>query len=115
MMTISPAIDAIVNHYYHTIVDPYWPPQRALVERSYTDIEIPFQNTDTAHFRMCAEWSVDDLIGYLGTWSATERYRQATHSDPLPDLKTELDPVWPSNQRTLVVWPVRVLLGRQTS
>jgi SAM-dependent methyltransferase len=33
LLRIEPAIDEIVNRYYHEVVGPFWPPERKLVEQ----------------------------------------------------------------------------------
>ena len=33
LLQIDPAIDEVVNRYYHEVVGPFWPPERKLVEQ----------------------------------------------------------------------------------
>jgi hypothetical protein len=40
------------------------------------------------------EWSLDDVLGYLGSWSAVQRYKDAKGQDPLPALRERLDAAW---------------------
>ena len=62
---------------------------------------------------MVYQWPLAQLLGYLGSWSATARYRKANGSDPLPVLERELLPQWgdPAQPRT-VTWPLSLLVGR---
>jgi hypothetical protein len=63
---------------------------------------------------MITTWSLEALFGYLGTWSATQRYRQAHDADPLEMVKDELCDAWdlaPTTPRT-VLWPFEVRAGR---
>ncbi len=58
--------------------------------------------------------TLDGLVGYLGTWSATQRYRQATGSDPLPGLQEELAQNWSDPRVPKVVrWPLALRVGRK--
>ena len=72
LATVSPAVDAVVNRYYSEIVGSYWPAERVLVEK-FEELPVPFALIETPRFEMVAEWSVDQLLGYLRTWSATQR------------------------------------------
>jgi ubiquinone/menaquinone biosynthesis C-methylase UbiE len=110
---IDPAVDALILHYYRDTVGPYWPPERAHIESGYRDIEFPFKEIALPSAHMEAFWSLHDLCGYLGTWSATQRYRSATGSDPLPALKESLAPIWGDDPaRRRVRWPLAVRAGR---
>jgi len=61
---------------------------------------------------MEAEWDLEAVIGYLGTWSATRRYREARGQDPLATLHRELEELWgePEGRRN-VQWPLGFRVG----
>lgn len=109
----TPAIDALVQHFYRETVGPYWPPERAWVESGYQQLEFPFAEWPAPAFAMTADWSLSQLLGYFASWSATGRYRQATGEDPVAGLAERLTPVWgdPAHPRT-VTWPLAVRVGR---
>ena len=44
LLRIEPAIDAIVDRYYHEVVGPFWPPERKLVE-NFGDLPFPFHES----------------------------------------------------------------------
>ncbi|MGB4343816.1 MAG: SAM-dependent methyltransferase, partial [Moraxellaceae bacterium] len=63
---------------------------------------------------MTAEWTLDQLMGYLGTWSATARYRAQCRADPLPALCARLLPLWGTPGQALTVrWPLPLRIGRR--
>ncbi len=99
----EPAIDAAVERYYHDVVGPYWPPERRFLESGYAGLALPFPALDAPPFTMALDWDLDDLIGYLGTWSATQRYVADHGEDPLAALRAELAPAWgdPATARTM--------------
>jgi hypothetical protein len=62
---------------------------------------------------MSAEWPLNRLLGYIGTWSAVARYRQATGIDPLPAFNAELAAVWGEpEQIRKIEWPLVMRAGR---
>ena len=109
LATVSAEIDAVVNRYYAEIVGSYWPAERCLVEK-FEELPFPFAEIETPRFEMVAEWSVEQLLGYLRTWSATQRFMAAEKRDPLAEVETELRRAW-GEQLRRVVWPLTVKVG----
>ena len=110
LTTISPQIDVIVNRYYSDIVGPYWPAERVLVEK-FEELPFAFPEIETPRFEMVADWNVEQLLGYLRTWSATQRFMAAEKRDPLEEVEQELRLAWGEEERR-VVWPLTVKVGR---
>ncbi|MGD8483075.1 MAG: SAM-dependent methyltransferase, partial [Gammaproteobacteria bacterium] len=72
-----------------------------------------FDEIATPAFEMTARWSLDHLLGYLGTWSAVGRARKRTGEDPLESLKPDLRKLWPEPlEFRQIVWPLVVRTGR---
>jgi SAM-dependent methyltransferase len=107
---ISPEIDLIVNHYYSDVVGPYWPAERALVEE-FEELRFAFPEIETPEFAMVANWNVEQLLGYLRTWSATQRFIAAEKRDPLGQSESQLRGVWGDDARR-VIWPLTIRVGR---
>jgi Methylase involved in ubiquinone/menaquinone biosynthesis len=113
LLQIEPAIDEIVNRYYYEVVGPFWPPERQLVER-FTDLPFSFHEIDPPKFEMTALWNLDHLLGYLRTWSSTQRFIVAKGIDPLDQITNDLRNAWGKPERTRSVsWPLVVRIGRK--
>ncbi len=112
-LTEGDDVQAVVRHFHDHVVGPHWPPERRHVENGYSELPFPFARIATPQFTMQVRWTLAQLLGYLGSWSATARYRQASGSDPLPALQQQLLPRWgdPAQPRT-VSWPLSVVAGR---
>jgi SAM-dependent methyltransferase len=113
---IAPAIDEIVNHrYYDEVVGSFWPPERALIVEKFEELPLPFPEIKTPSFEMEVQWNVDQLIGYLRTWSATQRFIAANKRDPLEDIDDELHAAWGDTKQTRrVIWPLTLRVGLKT-
>jgi hypothetical protein len=63
---------------------------------------------------MEARWTLEQLLGYFSSWSATNRFIKATGRNPLEPLAEALSRVWgdPPGPR-LVIWPVSLRVGRK--
>lgn len=108
---VTPAIDAVVNHYYSDVVGAYWPAERVLVEK-FEELPFAFSEMASPRFEMMAEWQVEHLLGYLRTWSATQRFLEAKRQDPLGQIEEELRPAWGDGQSHRVIWPLTVRVGK---
>ncbi len=104
----------LVQAFYADTVGPYWPPQRKMVEEGYRTIPFPFAEMTPPTFQMEAHWTLEQLLGYFSTWSATNRFMQATGRNPLEPLAADLRRAWaePAVPRR-IVWPLTVRVGQR--
>ena len=110
--TVTPAIDAVLRHFHDVEVGPFWSPDRRLVEGGYEGIALPFKEEPTPPFAMQAAWTLEQLVGYLSTWSAVGRYRTVTGSDPVPRIMRALAECWGMPDEARVVsWPLTLRVG----
>jgi len=112
---IDERIDPIMERLMHETLGPYWPKGRELVEQRYETIAFPFPEIGAPEFTMRAEWRLDDLLGYVGTWSAAQRFRDAGRADPVAAVRTELEAPWGGADDVREVrWPLYLRVGHVT-
>jgi len=110
------AVNELALDFYANTVGPYWPPERALVEAGYRTIPFPFVEITPPVFQMEANWTLDQLLGYFSTWSATNRYIKGTGRNPLEPLAAALKRVWGAAESPRrIVWPLSLRIGRSTN
>lgn len=108
---IEPAMDAVLIRYYHDVVGPFWAPERKLVE-NFAEIPFPFREIKPPKFEMTAQWDLNHLLGYLRTWSSTQRFIAAKGSDPVKEISDELASAWGTQEHTRNVrWPLTLRVG----
>ena len=112
LAVISPEIDRVVEHLYDDLLGPYWPPERKLIEERYATISFPFEELPVPPFAMTAQWHLHDWIGYLGTWSAVQKYVQRHGTDPLEQVQADLSRAWGTETVRPVHWPLYLRVGR---
>ena len=113
VVSVAPEIDRITDRFYRKTVGPFWPPERAIVEAGYRTIDFPFHEIDPPLFRMETRWTLDQLLGYLRTWSATQKFIVANNFDPVHQLENELTEVWqPHDAPRTIVWLLSLRVGR---
>jgi SAM-dependent methyltransferase len=106
-------VDQVLDDFYDRVIGSFWAPERRWVETGYRTLRFPFEETPIDAPSMVAGWTLAQLLGYIGTWSAVARCREVTGSDPLPELAGRLLSLWgdPSTPRR-VEWPLSVRAGR---
>jgi SAM-dependent methyltransferase len=104
---------AHLQHFYQQVIGPYWQPERHLVETGYRTMRFPAPELAVPDVTMIFDWSLNDLMGYVSSWSATARYIKERGTDPVPALQSAMAPHWgdPSVRRTLR-WPLSVRAAR---
>ena len=108
---VTPDVDEIVRNYHDVIVGPYWSPRRRFVDDAYRGLPFPFEEIDVEPLAMRHEWSLDDYLAYLGTWSAARAHRRERGEDPVSLIRADVASAWGSAPR-VVTWPLGVRLGR---
>ena len=113
LFEITPAIDAIVRRFYGGTVGPYWPAERRLTEDRYQTIDFPFAEVPAPGFAIERPVTLDDVAGYVRTWSATRAFMKHHKIDPVDTLVAELLVAWgPPQQARLARWPIAMRVGR---
>jgi hypothetical protein len=105
--------NAELQHFYSNVVGPYWTEERALVETGYRTLEFLSPELKPPAFAMQVDWSLEHLLGYVSSWSATARYIKQLGEDPVPQLRSVLRPQWgEAEQLRAVKWPVSLRAAR---
>jgi len=110
---IDPEVDAVVMALYKDTLGPYWEKERRLVEEGYRNEKFPFEEIEAPRVAMGAEWNLADLIGYLGTWSAFQKYHKEKSFDPRVPLMPNFLKAWGDQGKTkTVTWPLALRMFR---
>jgi SAM-dependent methyltransferase len=108
------AIDRIVWHLYTELVGPYWPPDRRHVEAGYATLPFPFVEIVAPALPMTAHWTLDHLLAYFRSWSATQRYIKERDDDPVALIEPDLCTAWGDPARPREIrWRFHVRAGRR--
>ncbi|MGK0184627.1 MAG: hypothetical protein ACI9R3_000401 [Verrucomicrobiales bacterium] len=108
---INVEVDAIISTFYESEISSYWPKERSHVESEYRDIPFPYESCNPPEFVMSVDWSADDLLAYLRTWSSVKRFEAATGHDPVFEITDDIRNAWIGNTCS-VIWPLILRVGR---
>ena len=109
---VDAKLDGLFLEFYGGVVGSYWPPERRHIEANYTTLPFPFQELPHPEFGLTLEWSLEQVLGYVSSWSATARYRKANGEDPVPRLRATLEPAWPASGIAAIRMPIGLRAAR---
>lgn len=101
LLEVREDIDRLVRDCYASLP---WPQERRLVDDRYSSMPFPFAEFAAPQFSMRAEWTVEQLIGYVHTWSALR-------DGDVSLFEGEVRAAWGDAMRT-VRWPMAMRIGR---
>jgi SAM-dependent methyltransferase len=110
--SVGPEVDPVLRDW-EDFIRPYWPAGREWVDAGYRTLPFPFPELSVPRFELKVETTPAQFLGYLGTWSAAQKYRKAHGSDPLERFAAQFAAAWgdPERVRTLC-WELTLRLGR---
>ncbi|MGI8581582.1 MAG: class I SAM-dependent methyltransferase [Chitinophagaceae bacterium] len=110
MSTNEAEIDALIKKFYTETIGLYWDKERKYVDDNYNNVPFNFKPLPTKEFFINTEWSKDDLIGYLNSWSAVQHFINDKKYNPVDDIIIDLDLLWKDVKG--VSFPLFLKLGR---
>ncbi|MGZ5072296.1 MAG: methyltransferase domain-containing protein [Usitatibacter sp.] len=110
---VTPEFDAAFATVFLEPIKPYWPEQSSKLRSGYRDEAFPFTPIEAPRFTIEARWSLEELVAYAGTWSATQRYLgEAGDPEFLRKAAQALAPAWGQAERRVVTLPLHLRCGR---
>lgn len=110
LFSTNPDSDTILMDYYRNIVGHYWDAERKYIDENYETIPFPFAEIKTEKFQNNFNWTFEQLVGYLETWSATQHYKDKTGKNPIDLIREDLKRSWEHNDKT-VTFPLLLRIG----
>lgn len=108
---VSPAVDEVITHLHDEVLAGCWLPENKIVADGYRDLPFPFAQLETPEFMLEKNFTAEDMIGYLSTWSATQRYLSTKQQDPVALIADALKAAWGAESRT-VSWKLFLKTAR---
>lgn len=105
--------DSVVHRFQEEVLRGFWPERIQFVHDRYATLPFPFDELTAPPFAMTADWTLHDLMAFLETWSASQRYFQERGTHAIDEIAPELLQTWgdPDTRRPLAC-PLFVRAGR---
>lgn len=112
-MRIHPPIDAILERFYADVLAPYWEDDLQAIDATLRADDLPFEPLPTPDFSMRTKWTLDEVHGYLETWSASRAFREANGHFATDTIRPAIAELWGEETRREIDWPLRVVVRRK--
>ena len=111
LLRITGEINTLIEDHHYNILDGYWDDERKYVDDEYRSIPFPFAKIMAPAFTIEFNWTIEELEGYLNTWSALQKFITKNNYNPVNELIKRIKPHW-KQERMKIIFPVHLLLGR---
>lgn len=113
VLQLDEQLDARFQQFYWQEIGPYWPAERQLVDSGYATLDFPFAALTPPAMAIRLDWNLAEFLGYIATWSAVRRAREAGREDILQRFASDIAGIWgdPGGRRA-VSWPINMRVGR---
>lgn len=112
LLQTEPELQKVILNFYNNVVGEYWDAERRYVEDCYTTLPFPFKEIDTPPFSVSYDWTIEQLTGYLNSWSSVQHYIQAKGTNPVTIIEDELKRVWQDKPAIQITFPIFLKMGR---
>jgi SAM-dependent methyltransferase len=109
---IDAGIDDALADFYAQVA-PYWPPERRWVDEGYATLPFPLDEVPVEQdFIMLADWTREQYMGYLRTWSSLKEFQKQHGVSPVDEAIRHVAPLWAEDEARRVQWPLCLRVGR---
>ncbi|WP_215223526.1 class I SAM-dependent methyltransferase [Echinicola shivajiensis] len=101
----------VMEYIYEGVLGDYWDPERKYIDDEYQSIPFEFKHIKSPKFYMEYDWTLDEFIGYLNTWSAVKHYEKAKGENPIYLVKDQFQKIWGNHKRMKLKFPAILRIG----
>lgn len=102
---------ALIRDFHDHTLSAWWAPNRKHVVDGYRHLTLPWPLLPTPELWLRQTWHAEQMLGYLGTWSAVAAASNAGH-DMLAGFAPLLHAAW-GNEAREVRWPLHLKVARK--
>ena len=105
------ALEPLFVRFHDEDVAPFWPVERNMLLDGYRSIDFPFDEIPAPELSLTRDWTADEMIAYVDTWSAVRAARRADAGAAFDRFAAELRERW-GERVVRVTWPMPIRAGR---
>lgn len=111
LISITPAINKIIQHYHFETLKDYWDEERKHVDDNYANIPFPFKQIPHPAFHINVNWRLEELEGYLNTSSAIKKFIAQNNFNPVEELLVKIKARWKDGVARPITFPIHLKMG----
>lgn len=106
-------IDRWLEHFYWDTLSGYWPERIHYLEERYETLPFPFEEIKPPEFEMQATWKLENMAGFLASWSAVRKLVEAQGESAFNEPIRELERIWKKGTEAREIrWPLYFRIGK---
>lgn len=105
-------LNELIQNFYRGVVGPYWDAERIYIEERYETVAFNYEPLPSREFSIHKQFTIEQLTGFLTSWSASQKYEQANGHPATDVIKEKLQSLWPQNESLSFIFPVYLKIGR---
>ena len=110
---IADALGPVVRRFHEEVLHGFWPERIQYVHDRYATLPFPFEAIAAPELEMSAELNLAEMLAFLATWSAAQRYFEERGTRATGEIAGELAAEWRDPaQRREVRYPLFIRAGR---
>ncbi|NQU67102.1 MAG: class I SAM-dependent methyltransferase [Candidatus Marinimicrobia bacterium] len=113
LLKVDDAIDEIIGYLYSKILGSYWDSERRSIDENYKTIPFPFDELSVPTFVQTYHWTIEQVIGFLNTWSAVQHYQRENGDNPVEKITNQLQSAWGVANTKSVHFPILLRVGKK--
>ena len=112
---VDSELDTVIRTELLNPLHDFWASGNHQVMNGYRDLVLPFDEMlDTSSFAITVDWTMDQFLAYIRTWSAVKRYMAELGVDPVARFEPKLKAIWSDpNQVRAVKMPIAFRASRK--
>ncbi|WP_313107899.1 class I SAM-dependent methyltransferase [Atlantibacter sp.] len=112
IMEFEEPLNERFRQFYDHEIGAWWPPERRLVDEGYRTLDFPFDEIAPLPLQLETEWDFSAFCGYISTWSAVTKVREAGQEHLVERFFEEFQILWGDEAKIRkIVWPVAMRIG----
>ncbi len=115
LIDVDESVNKIIQHLYTDILGEYWDTERSYIEKEYKTIAFPFKEIMAPELFIESDWTLEQLFGYLETWSAIQHFKNKNNQNPIQKIEKKLSKAWGKSESKNIKFPVFVRMGKKLS
>ena len=110
---IESEIDRWLERFYWETLAGYWPERIHYLEELYKTLPFPFKEIQPSEFEMKATWDVENLIGFIASWSAVRKLVDVKGEEAFDEQVKVLESIWGENSdKREIRWSLHFRIGK---
>jgi SAM-dependent methyltransferase len=110
---IEPEIDRWLELFYWNTLSGFWPERIHYLEERYETLPFPFEEITPPAFEMKATWKLENMTGFLASWSAVRKLVDAQGESAFDEPLKELERIWKKGTEVREIrWPLHFRIGK---